>query len=92
MRIIDRIRKAITNRDYRVSSHAAEELADDWLEFKDVESVIFTGTIEKGYTRDPRGTRYQIRGRACDGRDVIVICRFQGDGVLIIITAYEMVE
>lgn len=61
----------------------------DRLDVVDVESVILTGTIERVFTDDPRGTRYEIVGPATDlGTVVGVVVRFAGP--LLIITVYEM--
>ncbi|OHB61778.1 MAG: hypothetical protein A2Y76_10075 [Planctomycetes bacterium RBG_13_60_9] len=89
MAIIDRIREKIRSRDYYLSSHAEDEMADDGFERKDVENALLRGTIEKKLTHDPRGTRYQVEGPACDGRQMQVLCRFKEKGPLIIITVYE---
>jgi hypothetical protein len=87
--VIDRIREKIRSRDYYLSSHAEDEMAEDGFERKDVENAVLTGTVEKKLTRDPRGTRYQLEGPACDGRLMNVLCRFKETGPLIIITIYE---
>ena len=63
-------------------------MANDGLIFADIESVMFDGRIRRRFTRDPRGTRYEIVGRAIDGREVAVICRIKGTGKLLLITTY----
>ena len=65
-------------------------MSDDNLEAMDVERVILSGDIARKFTRDPRGTRYEIVGKTTDGRRAGVICRFLPSGVLLIITAYEI--
>jgi len=87
--VIDRIREKIRSRDYYLSSHAEDEMAEDGFERKDVENALLRGRVEKKLTRDPRGTRYQVEGPACDGRSMQVLCRFKDIGALIIITIYE---
>ena len=64
---IERIRKYITEQNYRVSVHAQEEADQDNLIKKDVENTILTGRITKKFTHDPRGTRYQVTGESKDG-------------------------
>jgi hypothetical protein len=86
--VIEKIREQIRNRDYFLSSHAEEEMAEDALERLDVENAILRGAIDKKLTHDPRGTRYRIEGPALDGRRTHVICRFHEAGDLIIITVY----
>jgi hypothetical protein len=87
--IIDRIREKIRSRDYYLSSHAEDEMAEDGYEREDVEHAILQGIVEKKLTGDPRGTRYRVEGPANDGRPMQVLCRFQETGALIIITVYK---
>ena len=89
MSVIDRIRDKIRTRDYYLSSHAEEELADDGFERADLENAILQGFVEKKLTHDPRGTRYRVEGPANDGRLIHALCRFKETGPLIVITAYE---
>lgn len=89
MATIDKIREKIRSRDYYLSSHAEDEMAEDGFERADVETAILRGTVEKKLTRDPRGTRYQVEGPACDGRLMQMLCRFKETGPLIIVTIYE---
>jgi hypothetical protein len=89
---IDQIRQKILNRDYYLSSHAEDEMVDDYLERRDVEQAILQGRIEKIMTHDTRGTRYRIEGPTMDNRLIHVICRFRGEGSLIIITVYALME
>ena len=89
---IDEIREKVRSRDYFISSHAEEEMAEDGFERSDVELAILRGRIDRKLTHDPRGTRYRIEGHAEDGRPMHVLCRFRGDRSLIIITVYEKVE
>jgi len=88
MRVLQRIRQAIREQRYRISSHANEEMSDDNLVVADVEQVILTGQIAQRFTRDPRGTRYEVAGETADGRRACVVCRFLPSNVLLIITAY----
>ena len=92
MDILYRIRQSIREERYRISSHANEEMSDDELETKDIESIIFTGKVAQKFTRDLRGTRYEIVGDAVDGRRAMVVCRFLPSGILLIITAYAEKE
>ncbi|HHT9126379.1 MAG TPA: DUF4258 domain-containing protein [Candidatus Brocadiia bacterium] len=88
MRALERIRRAVREQRYRISSHANEEMSKDELEAKDVEMVILTGKVARKFTRDPRGTRYEVAGNTTDGRCTHVVCRFLLSGELLIITAF----
>ena len=92
MRALQRIRQAILEQRYQISSHANAEMADDYLEAQDLERVVLTGQITRRFTRDPRGTRYEVSGTATDGRRASVVCRFLASGALRIITAYAEEE
>ncbi len=92
MGVLQKIRQKIINREYYLSSHAEEEMWSDNLERKDVENVILKGKIDKKMTRDFRGTRYRIEGKAIDDRIIHVICRFSEDSELVIITIYALEE
>jgi len=86
--VIERIRLAIREQRYRLSSHAIEEMAEDGLESEDVESLALTGRVHRRFTHDPRGVRYEVCGKTPDGRSGCVVCRFLPSGSLLIITAY----
>jgi hypothetical protein len=63
-------------------------MANDDLIFADIELAIANGRIRRRFTRDPRGTRYEIVGPTTDGRRVAVICRVKATGKLLFITTY----
>jgi len=87
--VIDTIRKKVQDQEYEFTfPHFFEEMANDGLFFADIESAISNGKIRRRFTRDPRGTRYEIVGPAIDGRQVAVICRIKTTGKLLLITTY----
>ena len=89
MTVIGRIRKKIRDGDYEFTiPHFFEEMAEDNLAFADIEMAIANGRVRRKFTRDPRGTRYEVVGRAIDGREVAVVCRFKSTGKLLLITTY----
>jgi hypothetical protein len=87
MRELQRIRQAIREQNYRISSHANEEMSDDDL-LADVEGAMLTGEITQKFTRDSRGTRYEVTGDTMDGHRTCGVCRFLPSGGLLIITAF----
>ena len=89
---IQKIRQAIIDKNYYLSSHAEDEMINDKLEREDIENAILKGRIEKKMTHDLRGTRYRIEGPAKDGRQIHVICRVREYNNLIIVTAYALTE
>lgn len=88
MDVLQRMRRAIGEQRYRISSHANAEMADDSLIAVDIENIILTGEITRMFTHDPRGTRYEVVGDTADYRPAYVVCRFLLSGALLIITAY----
>ncbi|MBI5193944.1 MAG: DUF4258 domain-containing protein [Nitrospirae bacterium] len=93
MAIIDVIREKLRNQEYEFAlPHFFEELANDNLIFADIEMAITNGEINRKFTRDPRGTRYEVVGPATDGRKIAVICRIKSTGKLLLITTYALEE
>src|SRR5713101_4637157 len=68
MRTLERIRQAIREQRYQISSHANSEMADNDLEAHNIEHILLTGQITQRFTNDPRGTRYEVSGETTDGR------------------------
>ena len=91
MTVIDSIRQKILDRDYEITiPHFFEEMADDDLELIDIETAIANGRLTRRFTKDVRGTRYEVVGNAIDGRPIGVICRIKESGKVLLITVYEI--
>jgi len=87
--VIDVIREKVRQQEYEFAMpHFFEEMANDDLIFADIEAAIASGRIRRRFTRDPRGTRYEVVGTATDGRQIATICRIKKTGNLLFITAY----
>ena len=92
-RILDRIREAIRNATYDMTVHAIEEMAEDELDFVDIETAILNGRLMKSEKDDPRGPRYTIHGTGTEGTiPVGTVGRFTETGRYLIITAYAVME
>jgi Domain of unknown function (DUF4258) len=90
---IDRIREKIRLRQYDMSAHAMEEMAEDYLTILDVESAVLNGQITRVEKDDPRGTKYVVVGTAIDQQTPVgVVGRFAASGQYLIITVYEVTE
>lgn len=86
---IERIREKIRLRQYDMSAHAMEEMAEDQLDVIDAETAICNGRIIGTEKNDPRGTRYIVEGIGSDKqRAVGVVGRFTTTGRYLIITVY----
>jgi len=87
------IREKIVKQEYEFTiPHFFEEMADDNIIFADIEMAISNGRIKRKFTRDPRGTRYEIVGSTKDGREIAIICRIKNTGELLLITTYALAE
>jgi Domain of unknown function (DUF4258) len=92
VKTIEAIREKVRHREYEFAiPHFFEEMANDDLIFADIEAAIEHGRIRRRFTRDPRGTRYEIVGTATDGRLIAIICRIKETGKLLFITTYALV-
>jgi hypothetical protein len=89
--VIDSLRRKVRNQEFEFTiPHFFEEMANDELIFADIEMAIANGRVARRFTRDPRGTRYEIAGPTTDGRQVAVICRIKNTGKLLFITCYVL--
>ena len=91
MSIIEKIRKKVINKEYEFTiTHFFEEMSADELEFADIRRAVATGKIRREFTRDLRGTRYEIVGKSVDGKEIGIICRIKNTGKLLFITVYAL--
>ncbi|MFN0123198.1 MAG: DUF4258 domain-containing protein [Blastocatellia bacterium] len=87
------IREMIRLRQYDLSAHAAEEMAEDNLDIPDLEQAILNGRLARVEKDDPRGTKYVVEGIAVDQiTPVGVVGRFTGAERYLIITIYEITD
>ncbi|MBI3983766.1 DUF4258 domain-containing protein [Candidatus Microgenomates bacterium] len=90
---IERIRTRIRLRQYDMSAHTMEEMAEDGLDILDVEYAIQHGKITRIERDDPRGTKYVIEGVAVDQQTPVgIVGRFTSDSRYLIITVYKITE
>ncbi|MGJ3251226.1 MAG: DUF4258 domain-containing protein [Elainellaceae cyanobacterium] len=90
---IDRIREKIRLRQYDMSAHAMEEMAEDLLAITDVEEAVLNGRVIRVEKDDPRGTKYVMVGTALDQQTTVgVVGRFASIGHYLIITVYKVTE
>ena len=91
MTIIRKIRDKFDKQEYEFAvPHFFEEMVNDDLTINDIEAVIKTGHIQRKFTRDQRGIRYEVVGFTGNGRKVAIICRIKSTGKLLLITTYEL--
>jgi Domain of unknown function (DUF4258) len=90
-RLIDRIRRKILLRDYDLTIHAIEEMAEDDFDILDIEHAVLTGQVVRRHKHDPRGIKYTIQGLSADGEKLVgIVDRFHGTDRFLIITVYDI--
>ncbi len=90
---IDRIREKIRLRQYDMSAHAMQEMAEDMLTILDVEEAVLKSQVIRVEKDDPRGTKYIVVGTALDQQTPVgIVGRFASNGRYLIITVYEVTE
>ena len=88
---IGRIREKVRLRQYDMTVHAVEEMAEDGLDIIDMEHAILTGRVVRTERDDPRGNKYVIEGMTAVGVTRIgVVGRFTEGGRYLIITIYAI--
>ncbi len=86
---IERIRAAVRQREYDMSAHAMEEMAEDGLTILDVEEAVLTGRVKKVERDDPRGNKFVVTGAGADGETPVgVVGRFPAADRFLIVTVY----
>lgn len=86
-----RIQQLLLLRRVDLSHHAVQEAFADGLGPADVRSSLATGYVSAVFQGDPRGARYEIVGKAADGRtDVGSVGRFTEDDRYLVVTVYKL--
>ena len=86
---ISHLRHLIRALSYVVSTHAADELADENLSILDLENIILTGQIvERQRDRSTREAKYVVHGVTLEGSAGEVVAKVGHSGKLVVITVY----
>jgi hypothetical protein len=89
-RILKRFREKIRRRECVMSVHAEEEMDDDGLTIRDVESSVLTGKIlERQRDVQTREWKYVVVGTGFDGCRVGIVGKLSPTGRLVIPTTYR---
>lgn len=88
-RILSRIKEKVRSRQYVMTVHAEEEMADDDLSIFDVEGAILTGQIiERQKDQASAEWKYIVKGRGLADDGIAVVVKLSPTGKLVIITVY----
>ena len=83
---ISEVQSLVRNGLYYLTEHADDEAMQDKFNIHDVENGILTGKIRKNW---PKEQKFEIIGKALDGRVIGTVCRFTKGGKVRVITVYE---
>ena len=88
-RLLKRMREKIRTRQYVMTVHAEEKMAEDGLAIFDVERGILTGEIvDKQKDLETKEWKYLVKGHSLTGHEVITVTKLAPTGKLVIITVY----
>ena len=88
-RILRQMRDKIRARQYVMTIHAEEEMADDNLSIFDVERVVLTGSIiERQKDQDTAEWKYLVEGETINSNRAVVVAKISITNKLVIITVY----
>ncbi len=83
---IKQIQSLVRSGLYYLTEHAVDEAGIDGFDIYDVEYGILTGRLRRSW---PRGGKYEVVGKALDGRTIGAVCRLTQSGKVRVITVYE---
>ncbi len=88
-RVLRQMRERVRKRQYVLTLHAEEEMADDGFTIFDVESAILTGEIIERQENHHSGEwKYLVFGQVIDGRLITVVAKLSATNKLVILTVY----
>ena len=89
-RILKQMRERIRTRQYVMTFHAEEEMADDNLSIFDIERVVLTGKIvERQKDNSTKEWKYIVEGETISADMAVVVSKISITGKLVIITVYK---
>ena len=86
MGTLEQIQALVRNGLYYLTEHADDEAAEDDFDIYDVEYGILTGRMRKTWAQEDK---YEVVGRALDGRPIGAVCRITRMGKVRVVTVYE---
>ena len=83
---IKQIQSLVRSGLYYLTEHAVDEAAVDLFDIYDVEYGILAGKVRRTW---PKEGKYEVVGKALDGRAIGIVCRLTQSGKVRVITVYE---
>ena len=88
-RILLRLKECVRTRNYIVTLHADEEMADEGISILDVENAILQGRIiERQQETDTAEWKYPIAGPARNEEIIIAVTKISPTGKMVLITVF----
>ncbi len=88
-RVLREMREGIRKRQYVMTLHAEDEMADDGFTIFDVERAILTGEIVERQEDHQSGEwKYLVMGQTIGSRLITVVAKLSVINKLVIITVY----
>ena len=83
------MRQKIRTREYVVTLHAEEEMADEGLTVLDLERIVLTGRIVKRQKDSQTGEwKYIVKGRTFSAKSGSIVAKIGPTDILIVITVF----
>ncbi|MBM3180741.1 MAG: DUF4258 domain-containing protein [Chloroflexi bacterium] len=82
---IAEIQAMVRNGLYYLTEHADDEAMQDGFDIYDIENGILSGKIRKTW---PKEEKFEVIGKALDGRAIGTVCRLTQGGKIRVITVY----
>ncbi len=88
-RTLAKIQKLVCTKQYVMTLHAEEEMADDNLSIFDVERIILSGKIiERQKDKSSKEWKYIVRGKTISATVAAVVVKLSVSGKLVILTIF----
>jgi Domain of unknown function (DUF4258) len=87
--LIADVARAVASDRWALTAHAREQAGMRRIGDEELVQVLASGEILEDYSHDPRGPSSLALGHTHDGRSLHVVCAFDPDGTLLVITVYE---
>lgn len=90
-RILIQMQEKIRTRQYVMTFHAEEEMADDDLSIFDIERIVLTGKIiERQKDQNTKEWKYVIEGKTISAVKSVVVGKLSLTEKLVIITVFKI--
>jgi hypothetical protein len=90
-RVLKQMRGRLRTRQYVMTVHGEEEMAEDNLSIFDIERVILTGKIvERQKDHNTKEWKYIVEGETISVGKAVVVGKLSITGKLVIITVYKI--